>query len=460
MKKLLSIMTSILVSSSTALSTISCGSAPTDSLDILVAGEKEYELNWRGEDKKIEAFDLFSNDKNKLLTNLTIQILEAITYKDSKYQNADKREKEKKFLGDSGLGMSLDYILNDSYNGKKANLEFNDDTTKNEFIEDYTKSSKNTRFKSFNYDVKDVKLDDLNLSAKLNDEKNVTTFNGSNTFGVALKKEYNENGELDSSSELINEEGFFVEPRQKSLKNYYDLTWEKYVPKLFENDKANYFSEYKDKKVFAMSSDDADSFYDTLTSNITVESKKLVEGTDKKTFNLIHKQLEDKADKTEIGFLMPSEFSFKESNINSSLSDFSEEAYDISNGAKLFKQKEGNDIQAQDSKETKDRTFVYTSTEKMPDVVLDFLVPDNQNDKSYEIRIKGMNNLVVGLSLANFKISEVKDDSKGKTRTDQIYYWYEPTIYQFSKNSFFKIGSENMFNSLEVENVEIIISKK
>ncbi|ASP27800.1 hypothetical protein SCORR_v1c00250 [Spiroplasma corruscae] len=457
MKKVLTLLSALMLTSTAAINTVSC-EAPTDGMDVYVGGKKEYKLKWRGEDKDIRATELFSNGNNKLMTNLTIQLLEALTYKDSKYQNIEKRTKEQKFLGESGLGLSLDYILNDSYTSKKAKINFDNDSTKDEFIEDYTRSSKNTRFKSLDYKINSIKLDDKNLSAEYgNSNTKITTFNGNNSFGVTLENDYNEKAELDKS-EVTSDSNV----TKQNLSDFYDLNWSTYYPELFENDSFGYFSEYKDKLAFAMSSEEADNFYDKLLNNVTTESQNLIKGVNKTTFSLIHKQLVDSKDKVEIGFLMPSDFLLKKADKGErAISEYSEDAYDISKGAKLFRVKDKKEIGSQNDKENEGKTFVYSKALNAPSISLDFVVPsDNGDEKSYTVNIDGLNNMVVGLTLSNFKISEKKDESNGSARKDLVYYWYEPTIYQFSDKKFFKIGEENMFESLDIEKVNINVTKK
>ncbi|AKX33693.1 hypothetical protein SLITO_v1c00250 [Spiroplasma litorale] len=463
MRKLISVLSALMLTSTAAINTISC-EAPTDAMKILVGGKEKFEFDWRDEKKEISAIDLFANDKNKLLSNLTIQILEAFTYTDSKYQNIEKRIKEQKFLGKEGLGLSLDYILNDSYTDKKAKVSFEDDSVKDNFIEDFTKSTKNTRFKTIDYNIKDISLDKTKLSGKFgnnseNKDKEVTTFNGENSFGVPVVKEFNDKGDLEKTSELKKDNSPFGQTRKSNLLDYYNMKWEEFYPDLFANDKFGSFKDYKDKSVFAMESADAENFYDILAKNATIESKKLLAGVNKNTFALLHKQLNGKGDKLEIGFLMPSDFLMTESIEGSSLSDYKDTPYDISKGSKIFKENEKEEIQAQDTKNNENKTFVYAKSDLAPSIKLNFSVPINdEKEKSYDVNITGLNNVIVGMSLASFKISEVKDESSDKKRTDVVYYWYEPTIYQFSKDKFFKIGTENMFSALDVEKVNIKIS--
>lgn len=129
MKKLLSVLTSVALTSGVVGNVAAC-TVRTQALKILINKDAE---------TKIAEYD--SNIKKGVLADGVFQLMNAITYTDTKYQDADKRNEVKKVLGERGLSLSLDEVF-------AAKIDQTD--VEKEFWTSY-KAARNTNFTDFSF---------------------------------------------------------------------------------------------------------------------------------------------------------------------------------------------------------------------------------------------------------------------------------------------------------------------
>ncbi|QEH61226.1 hypothetical protein SCHIN_v1c00280 [Spiroplasma chinense] len=167
MKKLLASLSAFVIGTSSITSVVAC-SVPTKQIEVTVTGS---------DGTKYETKD-FDNDiaTGKVALTLT-KLLEGITYSDSKYSTASKREQQRKFLGTNGLNLSLDNVLKDE------NLK---DNTNGGFAKSYA-AARNTNFTN------------ININA------DVDTFNNGDAPVFLVNRNYNDKNEFVSDT-IINDD--------------------------------------------------------------------------------------------------------------------------------------------------------------------------------------------------------------------------------------------------------------
>ncbi len=182
MKKILSIFSVLTVSSAPIATIVSCG-VPTETLSIETK-----------DGYKLSQFDN-STSKGKLGA-MSIQLLEAITFTETKYQNKEKLKKQQETLGTNGLGLSLESYLKNQH---EENSTVSEDL-KN--FEDSYSAKRNTNFSSIKYN---------GVVTKYNPEK-------IKTFEVVTEVE---SGKAKKQYLATDENGYKIKGQGTSLKEYF-----------------------------------------------------------------------------------------------------------------------------------------------------------------------------------------------------------------------------------------------
>ncbi|ARU90913.1 hypothetical protein SCLARK_00111 [Spiroplasma clarkii] len=143
MKKLLSVLAGVAICSSSLTSVVAC-SVRKELMTVLVNGD---------EDTNTTDYD--TNFRKGMLADGVYQLMNAVTYTPSKYQNAEKRAAFEKVLGESGQALSISKVFDNK-------PDKTDD--EKEFWASYW-AARNTNFRTFSfadsnigtYKLKDVK---------------------------------------------------------------------------------------------------------------------------------------------------------------------------------------------------------------------------------------------------------------------------------------------------------------
>ncbi|ALD65936.1 lipoprotein [Spiroplasma cantharicola] len=449
MKKLLSVLGSLLVVAPSVSAVVSCG-IETNPVKFKVDGKDEFKIA----NEKVGFQKLFGSVATlPILANL---VLESLSFTESKYIG-EKKNEAKTFLGEKGIAMSLEKIFND---GPKDFIEFIDnsqDDNDNDNFQKYYEAPINSNFVEINYDLGIEKSELASENDKWSASK-ASVYKSEKVLTMNTKIEYKD-GKVQKIEENQNE-------NPKNLKDYIELTWEKTKYKDYFN--SGDFTKYKDKKIYNMSETEAKELYTKIKDSGSDKMKEDL-GVNKLSqdqFKVLHTQLNKVDEKFKNGILMPGKFEknfsqTKASFIKSSEGNPVEERKDISEGVNFYTTNDGKSMQAQvvGFKENNKRTFIYGKSDEGQQLSIDFLfnVPkDNKyspKEKNYIIRLT-LENLFVGYQLNGITLEKGFDD-KDKKREDEVIYWYEPSIYQFTNEEIFKPGNSNVFKDLKKVKLEI-----
>ncbi|WP_342258714.1 hypothetical protein [Spiroplasma endosymbiont of Dioctria linearis] len=450
MKKLLSVLGSLLVVSPSISAVVSCG-IETNPVKITIDEKEEFKIA----NNKVNFQKLFGSAATlPVLANL---ILESLTFSETKYPNIKKREEQKKVLGEKGLGMALENLFID---GEKEYIEFIDNTKtkegnfKSDFQSDY-EAPKNSNFTEINYNL-GITKSELSENEKWT-ASNASVYEASNALTMNTEIEYKD-GKVQKIKE--NQDG-----NKKNLKDYIELKWEESHYKEYFNHSD--FSSYKDKKIYNMTDEDANNLYSKIKEFGSEEMKKVlgVNNLTQAQFKTLHTQLNKVDEKFRNGILMPGKFdnNFVQSDAKFEQcngEDCIEARHDISTGVTFYTANDGKTMQAQvvGSKENDKRTFIYGKSDNDQKLSIDFLfsVPGDKKDsegRNYKLKFT-LDNLIVGYQL-NGIVLEKGFDNENKERTDEVIYWYEPSIYQFTEKEIFRAGNDDIFKDLQKAKLEI-----
>ncbi|WP_342275408.1 Vmc-like lipoprotein signal peptide domain-containing protein [Spiroplasma endosymbiont of Cantharis lateralis] len=449
MKKLLSVLGSLLVVAPSISAVVSCG-IETNPIKITIDEKEEFKIA----NNKINFQKLFGSAATlPVLANL---ILESLTFSETKYPNIKKREEQKKVLGEKGLGMALENLFID---GEKDYVEFIDNTIDKQsdesaFRKDY-EAPKNSNFIEINYNL-GITKSELSENEKWT-ASNASVYEASNALTMNTKIDYKD-GKVQKIQE--NQDG-----NKKNLKDYIELKWKESNYNKYFNE--GEFSSYKDKKIYNMTDEDANELYTKIKESQNEEMKKDlgVNSLTQAQFKTLHTQLNKVDEKFRNGILMPGKFDgnfvqsdaeFKQCNAE----DCIEARHDISTGVAFYTANDGKSMQAQvvGSKENDKRTFIYGKSDNDQKLSIDFIfnAPGDKKDskeRNYKLKLT-LDNLIVGYQL-NGIVLEKGFDNDNKERTDEVIYWYEPSIYQFTEEEIFRAGNDDIFKDLQKAKLEI-----
>ncbi|WP_339020948.1 lipoprotein [Spiroplasma endosymbiont of Atherix ibis] len=442
MKKLFSILGAFAIVSTSISDVVSC-SVATTSIETLVDGNNKFTIGG----KKVEMEKVFGS--KRVLTILGYQILDAISFTESKYQNHDKLEKQKNVLGAKGQALSLDNLKKEDSNS--FGIEFIKGKDIEEFKNDYN-SPVDSRFSQLNFKL------GINHEIK---ESEIWTSNNATTFTAnkakVLKAKLNYDNNKVESIEKVNEE--------KSLQDYFSLTWEKKL-----NDK-DLKEKYKKYGFYLLTNDQANSLYDEISrSNNQDDKDKLIKHLSKEEFRILHTQLRTKEEALRNGIVMPGKFenNFKNKD-ETKLENFTKgQIHDISKGSYFFRTEDKKTLQSQviGGSNNSERTFIYGKSDSNITLEIDFTfdIPaskrDGTVDRKYNINLK-LKNIVVSYQLNAVVLDKEKEENK--KRNDEVIYWYQPVFYQFTTQEMFKInsstknndGTKDIFKDLEGATINI-----
>ncbi|AGR40723.1 hypothetical protein [Spiroplasma taiwanense] len=448
MKKLLSIFAISTIISPGIVAVASC-SVPTSSVSTLVDGKEKFKIKSGDDIKEISSIDLFSNEKSKMLSIFTMQILEALTFSETKYQSSEKLNAKKKSLGINGLNLSLEKLINESFT-EENNLPKFTDNTNGSFKEAYF-STNDTKFLSVNYNM------NINLSEDALDENGkweselASTYTGDYSKVMKADANFNSDGKLENIEKSDKDEN-------KRLDYFLNLTWSQAYEDLF---KSSNLESFKDKGVYTLEESQANELYEVLKNLTDPVAQELI-SIDKDVFKTIHSQLRTVKTKLKNGILMLSKFdeSLVNNDKETKIIPYEKDSEgNQTNKTEFFNLQEGWEFFENSSKNLQsNETLIYAKAdvENIPEINFEF---DSQNSKGdkFNIKISGLNNLIVGFSLMGAKIGQTTNEDKSKK--DEMIYWYEPVVYQFNKTTMFKAGIENMFETLDTKKVNIIVEK-
>ncbi|WP_339034190.1 Vmc-like lipoprotein signal peptide domain-containing protein [Spiroplasma endosymbiont of Cantharis rufa] len=442
MKKLLSVLGSLLVVAPSISAVVSCG-IETNPIKITIDEKEEFKIA----NNKVNFQKLFGSAATlPVLANL---ILESLTFSETKYPNIKKREEQKKVLGEIGLGMALENIFVD---GEKEYIEFIDNTG-GTFQTDY-EAPKNSNFTEINYNL-GITKSEISENEKWT-ASNASVYEASNALTMNTEIDYKD-GKVQKIKE--NQDG-----NKTNLKDYIELKWEdSHHKKYFEEAS---FSSYKDKKIYNMTDENANELYTKIKDSGSEEMKKAlgVNSLTQAQFKTLHTQLNKVDEKFRNGILMPGKFDNNFVQSDAKFIEYSggsvEARHDISTGVTFYTANDGKTMQAQvvGSKENDQRTFIYGKSDNDQKLSIDFLFnapadKKDSQDRNYKLKIT-LDNLIVGYQL-NGIVLEKGFDNENKERTDEVIYWYEPSIYQFTEEEIFRAGNDDIFKDLQKAKLEI-----
>ncbi|AGR41730.1 hypothetical protein [Spiroplasma diminutum] len=444
MKKLLSVLGTISILTPSISAVVSCG-VDTRELSTTFDGVKTFKVG----DKTVGKKEVFGT--KDIISTLSIQILEALTYSETKYQDDKKLKEQQEVLGENGMALSLENLPNEeAYSKDGFNFTDNSKTFKDDYNEPKNSLFTNIDYK-FGFSAVNGELA-IAEDGSWNPSK-VTVFDATKAMALNTQVKYDKDGKAESITKNENQV-------DQNLQEYINLDWE-------SSDYGNEFTDtafekYAKEKVYLMNEDKAKELY-TEINKLSEEHRlrELTKGLTQDEFKVLHTQLKSTNDRLKNGIVMPGDFDDNFSTGETNLVDSKNEKVAEKSELKeleFHKTTDNKLLQSQIamSKDNSNKTFVYGESTGGLEIDFTFSVPgDKKDDKSkeYNINLK-LNNLVVGYQL-NGMVLEKGIKNEDKTRTDTVIYWYEPTIYQFTTDKIFTIGNKDIFKSLTGANVEI-----
>ncbi|AUB31089.1 hypothetical protein [Spiroplasma floricola] len=421
MKKLFSVLGAFAIVT-TSISVVTSCSIATTNIEVLVDGNNNFKIG----DDKVGIEKVLGN--KTVLSVLGYQILDAISFTESKYQNQEKLEKQKSVLGAKGQALSLDNLKKENPNS--LGIEFKGDIAK--FSNAYD-SPTDSRFTQLDFKLginHEIAKNQIWTSDK------VTTFTANKAKVLTTEINY-----VDNKASSIEK----ISANEKTLQDYFDLTWENKLNDKELNDK------YKTYGFYSMENDHANSLYDEISrSNNQSDKDTFIKYLSKEEFRILHTQLRTKKEALKNGIVMPGKF---DNNFNNQDDTKLEDvikggSHDISTGSTFFRAEDKKTLQSQvvGGSNNKQRTFVYGKSDSNAPLEIDFtfVIPaskaDGTSEEKYNINLK-LNNIVVSYQLTGVVLDKGKEEDK--KRTDKAIYWYEPVFYQFTTQEMFKVNSSN-----------------
>ncbi|AOG59981.1 hypothetical protein SHELI_v1c00260 [Spiroplasma helicoides] len=396
MKKLLSFMGVLALSASSSSAVLACGAIPSIDVKVLVDGvEFEKKTDKDGKESDVSVLEAYNNtlNKNKVLS-VARQLLEAITFTKTKYQNQEKLNIEKELLGQNGINMSLNkYIDDNKDNQEEAFLNFKNSYT----------SSRNTNFTSINFDRANKK----------------SIYNNGDSPIFLVKKIYKEK-QLETSEIM---DSFDIKNASVD-----DTTSNDQATTVNSGDKLS-----DALKVIGLSEDDAKTKYASDPQNPNDDEKKMISKAS------VLKNVETSEINLLGDFEIPTKISKEIANADKQEDDSYKPKinYQLKDEFKLHFGKDNKTVQS-------NATLIYSLSNKFANVELNFTDPNHGDQLNYLIKYTKINNIVINWGLRS---SDILSNTSEDNRTDLSVYWYEPAIYQF-KDEIIAQNNKNIFNVL------------